>query len=79
VLRSLLEGANRALERDTGDSSVAIGERQSSRGHAAAAHYLAGLAHLGLGDTEDAKQEFTLALQASPDQLGVKAALAQLH
>jgi tetratricopeptide (TPR) repeat protein len=79
VLRSLLEGANRALERNAGDSSVAIGERPSSRGRTATAHYLAGLAHLGLGDTEKAKQELTLALQASPDQLGAKAALAQLH
>jgi tetratricopeptide (TPR) repeat protein len=79
ALRGLLDAANRALEREPGDSLGAIGERQSPRSRVALAHYLAGLAHLGLGETELAKQEFTRALEGSPDHLGAKAALAQLQ
>jgi tetratricopeptide (TPR) repeat protein len=78
-LRGMLDAANRALEREPGDSSGAVGERQSPRSRVALAHYLAGLAHLGLGETELAKQEFTRALEGSPDHLGAKAALAQLQ
>ena len=55
------------------DPSTAAAQRI----HAADIHYLAGLGELGLGDTEKAKQEFTLALQASPDHLAAKVALEE--
>ena len=80
ALRNLLDAANRVLEQGTarGDSPENVGERQSPRSRAALAHYLAGLAQLGLGETEPAKQQFLLTLQFSPDYLGAKTALAQM-
>ncbi|MGO8700183.1 MAG: DUF5107 domain-containing protein [Limisphaerales bacterium] len=45
----------------------------------ALSHYLAGLGHLGLGETDKAKAQFELALQSVPDSLGPKVELAQLH
>jgi tetratricopeptide (TPR) repeat protein len=39
------------------------------------AHCIIGLGHLGLSDTKEARQEFELALQASPDHLAAKVAL----
>jgi tetratricopeptide (TPR) repeat protein len=81
TLHGLVDTANRALEREAAreDASTPIGERQSSSARTALAHYTAGLGHLGLGEMENAKQEFTLALQTSPDHLGSKTALAQLQ
>ena len=40
------------------------------------AHYLTGLGQLGLSEKDKAKQEFSLALQASPDHWAAKTALA---
>jgi len=39
------------------------------------AHYIVGLGQLGLSDKEKARQEFALALQASPDHLAAKTAI----
>jgi tetratricopeptide (TPR) repeat protein len=81
ALKNLLEMANRALERttDSDDSSEQFSDRQSPRRREALAHYVAGLALAGLGETDKARDELTRALQSSPDQLGAKAALAQLQ
>jgi tetratricopeptide (TPR) repeat protein len=78
TLKNLLDSANRALGRGTGESPGGFGERQSPRLRAASAHYLAGLAHLGLGETELAKKEFETALESAPDALGAKIELARL-
>ncbi|OHB66156.1 MAG: hypothetical protein A2Y77_13535 [Planctomycetes bacterium RBG_13_62_9] len=43
---------------------------------AADAHYLTGLGQLGLGEKDKARQEFSLALQVSPDHWAAKTALA---
>jgi len=40
------------------------------------AHYLAGLGHLGLGESAEARTAFTKALETSPDHLGAARALA---
>jgi hypothetical protein len=81
TLRALVEAANRVLEpnRTRDDASGSAAERRAARDRDALAHYLAGLGHLGLGDAEKAKQEFTLALKARPDHLGAKTELAQLE
>jgi tetratricopeptide (TPR) repeat protein len=50
----------------------------SERAQAADAHYLAGLGQLGLNDREKARQEFSLALKASPDHYAAKRALTEL-
>jgi tetratricopeptide (TPR) repeat protein len=81
TLRALLEAANRALERDAirEASPATAEERRSPPVGAALAHYLAGLGHLGLGETEEARQAFTLALQSRPDHLDAKTELAHLE
>jgi hypothetical protein len=49
------------------------------RAATASAHYLAGLGYLGLHDTEKAKAELNLALEASPDLVGARSALAAIQ
>ncbi|HWW01170.1 MAG TPA: DUF5107 domain-containing protein [Candidatus Acidoferrum sp.] len=75
ALRDLAQTAERALDHDGGaeDSAERLQNRQ-----AALAHYLAGLAHLGLGETPRARTEFEKALQTAPDLLGPKVELAAL-
>jgi tetratricopeptide (TPR) repeat protein len=58
---------------DTGGTTTA------QRSEAADAHYLAGLGQLGLKHQEQARQEFTLALKASPDHYAAKQALTDSH
>jgi tetratricopeptide (TPR) repeat protein len=78
ALRGLIDAANRALERSNAGNAESFGDRQSPRNRAALAHYVAGLGHLGLGETDKAMQEFASALEAVPDHLGAKTALADL-
>lgn len=73
ALKSILEAATRSLEGDP--SNIPSRRRLSGEARNAMAHYLAGLAQLGLNELEKAKEEFTLALQASPDHLGAKQGL----
>ncbi|HWI58806.1 MAG TPA: hypothetical protein VNZ22_16390, partial [Bacillota bacterium] len=75
TLRGLLEAATQALNGEPAPAS----KRSTPQARLALAHYVAGLAHLGLGDQEKAKAEFALALQAAPDTLGPKAELARLR
>jgi tetratricopeptide (TPR) repeat protein len=65
ALHTLLDNASRDLQ---GESA-----------RAASAHYSAGLAHLGLGEKEQARSEFELALRAVPDSLGPKMELNQMR
>jgi len=48
----------------------------ADRARIADAHYLAGLGEFGLGNNDDAKKQFNLALAASPDHLAAKTAMA---
>ena len=50
-------------------------ETQAARSRGAFAHYVAGLGHLGLGDSAAAQSEFEAALKSAPDLLGAKAEL----
>jgi tetratricopeptide (TPR) repeat protein len=80
ALHGLLEAANRSLEQAAapGDSPEFFGQRQSAGARTALAHYVAGLGHLGLGETDKAKSEFELALQTVPDSPGPKLELMQM-
>ena len=51
--------------------------QRSPRARLADAHYLIGLGYLGLGDATKARQEFTQAVEVSPDLLGARTALAE--
>ena len=66
ALRGLLQTSNR------GPAPAAAAGRRISDAQSAQAHYAAGLAHLGLGETEQARAEFDLALRDAPDFLGPK-------
>ncbi len=79
ALKSLLEAAKANLEREATTGQAAQRERRSRSAGPAFNHYLAGLAHLGLGQNEAAKDQLSAALAASPDLLGAKAALDSLR
>jgi tetratricopeptide (TPR) repeat protein len=48
----------------------------AQRAQAADAHFVAGLGQLGLDNKDKARQEFSAALEASPDHFAAKIALA---
>ena len=77
IFQQLVTSANKSLEK-TADSDFfsKFGERQSKRSRQASAHYLAGLGYLGLGEKEEAKEQFNKALLAKPDHLGAKMTLS---
>ncbi len=81
IFEELLQSALQALEQSSSqiDFFASFGEQQSQRFRLAMAHYVAGLAHLGLKDEEKAKREFAQALQVSPDHLGARTALTELN
>ena len=60
-------------------AAAASGETQHTDARTALSHYLAGLGHLGLGETQSAKAEFERALKAAPDCLEAKIELARLQ
>ena len=79
ALKKLLEAAKADLAKEeTADQNVQTARRPRSAGPGFS-HYLAGLAHLGLGENEAAKEQFMAALAVSPDLLGAKAALNGLR
>ena len=75
--------AGKAAIKDQGaggtDFFAAFGERQSRRARASSAHYVAALGHLGHGERDQARDELALALRASPDHVGARLALDDLH
>ncbi len=60
------------------DYFAKFGQRQSGPARQAQAHYLAGLGHLGLGQTDLAKDEFARALALDPAHLGANEQLVAL-
>ena len=80
IFKQLVDSGNEMVDRRSGsDFFSKFGERQSQRTRLASAHYIAGLGHLGLGETEKAKEEFNQALKAKPDHLGAKLTLKGLN
>jgi tetratricopeptide (TPR) repeat protein len=81
TFQEILGAATRELNRDD-DKKGASGAASRSR-HAASrsalAHHLAGLSRLGLGQKDEAKEQFQLALQATPDFLPAKEELARFR
>jgi len=80
LFQSLVESRQRALQPPPAipGGRVGTGRQQSPRVRLANAHYLAGLGYLGLNDLVKAKAELTEAVQAYPDLVGARAALAAL-
>jgi tetratricopeptide (TPR) repeat protein len=79
ALKRLLEAAEADLQKDKATDQSVKTERRLRNSGPGLSHYVAGLAHLGLGESEAAKEQFTAALAASPDLLGAKAALDGLR
>ena len=63
ALRGLLQAPSRG-------SAPAAAGRRLPNAQSAQGHYIAGLAHLGLGETDQARAEFELALRELPDSIG---------
>ena len=79
ALKGLLEAAEADLQKEKTTGQSVNSERRPRSAGPGFSHYLAGLAHLGLGENEAAKDQLTAALAASPDLLGAKAALDGLR
>jgi tetratricopeptide (TPR) repeat protein len=69
ALRGLLQAPNRG-------SAPTDAGRRFPDAQSAQAHYIAGLAHLGLGETDQARAEFELALRDLPDSIGPRMELS---
>ena len=79
LYKNLIATATRALQGGGRSEFFAkFGEARSPRLRAAQAHYVAGLGHLGLKATPQAKSEFTQALQLNPYLLEAKTRLEDL-
>jgi Tfp pilus assembly protein PilF len=77
LFQNLVDSARRAAPASGGPGG--FGRAQSQRAREANTHYLAGLGYLGLGDHAKAKEELALAVEASPDLVGARTALASLR
>jgi len=80
IFRDLLESGDRALKNapTTIADSSPVAARQAHRDQLALAHLIAGLGHLGLGETDQARHELNEALIISPDQTQARTALESL-
>jgi tetratricopeptide (TPR) repeat protein len=80
LFQSLVDSGQRALQQQPAAAGgrAAAGRQQSPRVRLANAHYLTGLGYLGLNDLAKAKAELIEAVQAYPDLVGARAALASL-
>jgi tetratricopeptide (TPR) repeat protein len=81
IFHELVSAGETALAAQAPDDATLAGPgfaAQTPRARTAAAHYIAGLGHAGLGEKEKARDEFNAALAAAPDHLGAKLAIARL-
>jgi len=76
LFQQLVEAGTQSLANVSNPTPTDSGVSPMQRARMADAHYLTGLGQLGLNETDKARQEFSLALQASPDHWAAKAALA---
>jgi len=81
LLQQLVETSKQALQGEPAkpDLSAPLDTLKAQRAALGTAHYGAGLGYLGLNEQPQAREEFTKALEASPDHAGAKAALAELR
>jgi tetratricopeptide (TPR) repeat protein len=81
IFTGLVESGKNALQQtSTADAGRGGGGRgQSPRARLANAHYMIGLGYLGLGDRAQAKAELSHAVDANPDLLGARTALASIQ
>ncbi len=81
IFENLVTSGLKAIKEAPGDSRPRPGTGRaipSDNSRLAAAHYLAGLGHLGLDEKVQAREELSLALKTSPDLFGARMALASI-
>jgi tetratricopeptide (TPR) repeat protein len=79
LFQQLIDTGTQALGGASGASISATSTDQTGqRTQVADAHYLVGLGQLGLNSKDKARQEFSLALQASPDHFAARMALMEM-
>jgi tetratricopeptide (TPR) repeat protein len=78
IFRELIAAGESAPAPASDSPEAQSDEGLSARARTATTNYIAGLGHVGLGETEKAREDFTAALTASPDHFGAKIALEQL-
>jgi tetratricopeptide (TPR) repeat protein len=81
VFQGLSESARRAVQEmpPKPDPGASFEEQQRYRDRLATAHYIAGLAWLGLNEREKAGAEMVQALEVKPDHVGARTARAALE
>ena len=77
TFRDLIASGTASLA-EAGNTTATPPPAQSPRVRAATAHYLTGLGYAGLGQKDQARQEFDAALAGSPDYLSAEIARGQL-
>ena len=79
IFRQLIDaGAKELGGTPNADEPIRSNSASSQRAQVADAHYLVGLGQLGLNNQGQARQEFSLALKASPDHYAAMSALNNL-
>jgi len=84
VLQDLQASANRALQNPEAPGGQGRGGAERRRAQSRfspmlQAHYAAALGHLGLGETDQAKQQLAAALKINPSHLGARTMLKSLN
>ncbi len=79
ILHGLVAVANQALRQEpaTGTNG-SVDSVRTRRSTLATAHYAAGLGYLGLNEAQKAEEEFSKALEASPDHVGARSAARRI-
>jgi tetratricopeptide (TPR) repeat protein len=79
ILQDLVKAAEQAQGQPQPSSpSAPFANTPAQRSRLVMAYYAAGLAHLGLGETEQARQELNQALVINPAHVGARTALARI-
>jgi len=79
IFEQLIDDGARALAKAPDSETPSQPDATSSQSaQAADAHYLAGLGQLGLNNRDQARQEFSLALKASPEHFAAMSALIEM-
>jgi tetratricopeptide (TPR) repeat protein len=76
IYQQLIDAGAKALDTKT---PIQSGGTQSQRAQVADAHFLAGLGQLGMNHQDQARQEFSLALEAVPDHYAAMRALTEMR
>jgi tetratricopeptide (TPR) repeat protein len=81
IFRELVSAGTAALAPGAGaaESAPAAEVGRTAGMRRATAHFLIGLGHAGLGETDEARRALQAALAAAPDHLGAKLALEELR